>query len=109
VRREASRALGLLGDVTAVPLLLRAITSGASDHLLARAALALGDIRCPSAIPPVVVLAKVPATSDPARAVLLATLGLLGDLETVPSLRRLGVDSNYLARTDALHEALSLL
>ena len=34
---------------------------------------------------------------------------LLADPERIPSLSLLGVDSNYMARTDALHEALSLL
>jgi hypothetical protein len=36
-------------------------------------------------------------------------LGLVGDLEAVPSLFLLGIDGNDLARTDTLHEALSLL
>lgn len=48
---------------------------------------------------------KPPLTRAPA----CAGLGLLADPERVPSLSLLGIDSNYLARTEALHEALSLL
>jgi HEAT repeat protein len=109
VRRAAARSLGMLGDVTAVPLLLREITSGTSDHLLARAAIALGEIRDPAAVSPLVTIARNRATADTSRAVVLAALGLVGDLEPRPSLCRLAADSNYLARTDAILEALSLL
>jgi HEAT repeat protein len=109
LRREAARSLGILGDVSAVPLLVREITSGAADHVLGRAALALGEIGDASAVPPLTTLARDARTAGSARAVVLAALGLVGDLEPTPSLSRLGVDSNYLARTDALYEALSLL
>jgi hypothetical protein len=109
LRREATRALGCLGDSSVIPVLLRELASATSDYVLARAAVALGAIRNPAAVGPVVAMAKGRSTRDLARAVAIATLGILGDLEPYPSLSRLGVDSNYLARTDALHEALSLL
>ena len=75
----------------------------------ARVALALGAIQDPRAIRGLVTLAKNPAATDATRAIALASLGLVVDLERVPSLSRFGSASNYLARTDALHEALSLL
>ena len=43
------------------------------------------------------------------RALALAILGLLGDPEKTPSLFRLTLDANYIARTDALNEAFTLL
>ncbi len=109
LRREAARALGLAGDAKAVPALLAELETDASDHILARSVIALGAIRDASAIAPLCALARKKGLSDASRALACAGLGLLSDFELVPSLSRLGIDSNYLARTDALDEALSLL
>jgi len=109
LRREAARALGLLGDVSAVPALLSELQSGASDHVLARVSLALGAIGDAASLRPLAALAVDRAVTDATRSLALASLGLVADLERMPSLARLGLGSNYLARTDALHEALSLL
>ena len=109
LRREASRALGHLGDVGVVPTLIDELRSEASDHVLARAALALGSIRAISSIAPLAALARSTLATDEVRALAIASLGLIGDGEVLPSLRRIATDSNYLARTDALHEAMSLL
>ncbi len=109
LQREAARALGLLGDVRAVPMLVAEVERGGSDHLLARAILALGAIRDISSVGPLCALARRTQSNDLTRALACAGLGLLADLERIPSLSLLGVDSNYMARTEALHEALSLL
>ncbi len=109
LRREASRALGLLGDTRAVPGLVAELEAGGSDHVLARAVLALGEIRDASAVAPLCALARRKGSADSTRALACAGLGLLGDPEVVPSLSLLGIDSNYLARTSALDDAVSLL
>ena len=109
LRREASRALGLLGDTKAVPGLVAELEAGGSDHVLARAVLALGEIRDVSAVGPLCALARNPGSTDATHALACAGLGLLADPEPVPSLSRLGIDSNYLARTSALDDAVSLL
>lgn len=109
LQREAARALGLLGDTKSVPQLVRQVESDGSDYLLARAVMALGAIGDVSAVAPLCALARRTDAGDLTRALACAGLGLLADLERIPSLSLLGVDSNYLARTEALHEALSLL
>lgn len=109
LQREAARALGLLGDARAVPMLVTEVEHGGSDYLLARAVVALGAIRDISSIAPLCALARRTANTDLTRALACAGLGLLADPERIPSLSLLGIDSNYMARTEALHEALSLL
>ena len=109
LQREASRAQGFLGDVRAVPKLVQDIEAGGADFVLARAAVALGAIGDPSAVKPLAEIVLARRASDLSRAVAVAGLGLLGDLEDVPTLSLLSIDSNYLARTASLAEAISLL
>jgi HEAT repeat protein len=109
VRRESARALGMLRDTVAVPGLVRELAAGGPDVLLARIVLALGSIGDASAIAPLAAFVKGAGTSDSVRAVACAGLGLLGDVEPVPTLSLFATKVNYCARTDALHEALSLL
>ncbi len=109
IQREAARALGMLGDSRAVPMLVAEVEKGGSDHVVARAIVALGTIRDITSIDPLCALARRTSNGDLTRALACAGLGLLADSELLPSLARLGVDSNYLARTEALDEALSLL
>ncbi len=109
LRREASRALGFLGDRRAVPVLVKDIEAGGADVVLARAAVALGSIGDPSAVRPLADIVLGRRASDLSRAVAVAGLGLLGDGEDVPTLSLLSTDSNYLSRTASLAEAVSLL
>lgn len=109
VRRAAARALGLIGDLSATPLFLSQIEKGGPDHVMARAAQALGDLGDLTAARRLAEFARERKHSENARAVACAALGLLGDLETVPSLSRLGAEVSFLVLTDALLEALSLL
>jgi len=109
LRREASRALGFLGDKRAVPVLVKDIAAGGADVVLARAAVALGSIGDPSAVQPLADIVLARRASDLSRAVAVAGLGLLGDREDVPTLSLLSTDSNYLSRTASLAEAVSLL
>ena len=108
LRREAARALGFLGDVASVPALLPALEKAGDEYVRSRAAMALGAIGDPGTIPPLVALARSRGVTDALKSLLVSALGLVGDPEPVPSLTRLGVDSNYLARTAALHDAFGL-
>lgn len=109
LRREAARALGVLGDAGAVGALLDEIRGDRPDHVRGRAAAALGGIRAVAAVRPLIEVARDRRVSDPVRAVAIAALGVVGDPEPVPSLVRLKTDVNYIASTDALNEVLSLL
>jgi HEAT repeat protein len=109
LRLEAARALGLLGDAKAIPALVEELDRGGSDTVLARAVVALGAIRDASAIAPLAALARKPGAPDATHALACAGLGLLADAEEIRSLSLLGIDSNYLAGTDSLDEALSML
>jgi HEAT repeat protein len=92
-----------------VALLVAELRTSAADHIRARAAVALGAIGDVGAVRPLVELASDRSSPDLARAIAMAALGLIVDPEDVRSLSRLAADTNYLARTDALNEALSLL
>jgi HEAT repeat protein len=70
---------------------------------------ALGRLADPASLPAVVDVARARKANPEMRALAIAVLGLLGDPEQVPSLFRLTTDANYIARTDALQEAFSLL
>jgi hypothetical protein len=109
LRRQAARALGLLGDTSAVPTLIKEIQAGGPDHVVARLAVALGDVGDVAAVKPLATLARDKTVADATRAIASAALGLLADLEPLPSLSRLGTDGNPMVRTDALNEALTLL
>ncbi len=109
LRREAARALGALGDAGAVDALVTELRTAGLDHGRGRAAIALGSIGAVPAVRPLVSLGTDRRAGEPIRAVAVAALGLLGDPERIPSLSRLSLDVNYLARTDALNEVISLL
>jgi HEAT repeat protein len=85
------------------------LRSGAPDHVRARSAVALGAIRAPAAVAPLIDLAADRVSADDARAVAVAALGLVVDPSRPRSLLRLSADANGLALTDALAEVLSLL
>ena len=54
-------------------------------------------------------LLKNPQKPDPTRAIACAGLGLIGDLEFIPSLSRISKDINYRATSDPINEVLSFL
>lgn len=76
-------ALGLHGDVAAVPLLVRAL-DGAQASLRAAAAAALGEIGVPGAVPALVEVLD-DADTD-VRVSAAAALGMIGDASAVPAL-----------------------
>lgn len=109
IRRDATRALGLLRDTESAPLFVAHLERGGHEFLLARAALALGDLRDAAAVPALADLGMSRAHAACSRWAACSALGLIGDPEPEPSLRRLAVGSNYVDLTDALAWMVFLL
>ena len=71
--------------------------------------LALAKIGDARAVEPMIALLKDKKEQDLTRALACAGLGVIGDLEWLPSLSRISLDVNYRASTDAINEVLSLI
>lgn len=108
-RSAAALALSLLTGVPESGTLIRQLRAADSQREQFQAAAALGQLDDPKALPAVLEVAKKYEHVFEMRALALAILGLLGDPESTPSLFRLTLDANYIARTDALNEAFTLL
>jgi hypothetical protein len=106
---EAALALSMLPQGSEAVLLAGRLDDRGPEHLRARLAVALGRLADLRAVDDLVSVARSVARSDETRALAIASLGLLVDPEPVPSLFRLTQDANYPARTDALHEAFTIL
>lgn len=109
LRRDAALALSFLGGGAESALLVRELRTARSRYVLSQVAVALGQLGDLDAVGAVIELAADPSREDEARALAIASLGLLGDPEPKPSTLRLTSDANYPARTDALLEAFTLL
>lgn len=109
VRREAARALGLLGDASALAPLVAELRSDVPDAHRSRAAVALGALRRTGAVDALIAVVADRTAGDVARAIAVAALGLLGDPERVRSLGRLASDLSGTAQTDALGQAVLYL
>lgn len=66
----------------------------------------VGDER---ALPKLVTMLRDKNEKDLTRALACAGLGIVGDMEWVPSLSRISKDINYRASVDAINEVLSIL
>ncbi|MFV1958524.1 MAG: HEAT repeat domain-containing protein, partial [Planctomycetota bacterium] len=109
LRRRAALALGLLGGRVVTTRLLRELETGRTERLLAQVVVALGRLGDLAAVEPLLAHASNENTSELSQALGVVALGLLADPEPRPSLIRLTRDANYPARTDATHEAYSIL
>jgi len=108
-RSEAALALSILTGVPASDLLIEQLRAAKSLRQQTSAAVTLGQLDDPKALSAIIQVANKRDKNDELRALAIAVLGLLGDPEDHPSLFRLSLDANYIARTDALHEAFQLL
>jgi HEAT repeat protein len=106
---RAARALGRLGDPQAAEVLSARLAEGGSDSKRTPIVLALGWTASPAAIAPLVRLVRDRSTSDALRAVACQSLGMLADLEPVPTLSRLAPGAAELPWTEALSVVYSLL
>ena len=109
LRLQSATGLGLLGQADAVPLLAAALKDASTQALQGQLVIALARIGDARAIPPLLALVDDRTVPDATRAIACAGLGLIGDLELVPSLTRLSKDINYRSTCDTIREVLSFL
>jgi hypothetical protein len=109
LRQQTAIALGLLGTPDAVSTLLKELDAAESQNVQGQVVLALAKIGDAQAIEPLIKLMQNKAKPDLTRALACAGLGLIGDLELIPSLARISKDINYRAVTDVIREVLSIL
>ncbi len=107
--REAALGLALLGGRTTGAELLRELGTARTERTLGQVVIALGWLGDLGAVPGLVQKASDEGRSELAQALAVAALGRLADPERRPSLLRLTENANYPARTDALHEAYTIL
>ncbi|MDJ0522196.1 MAG: HEAT repeat domain-containing protein, partial [Planctomycetota bacterium] len=104
LRQQTATALGLLQDKEGVPLLLEELRRAKSQNVKGQVVLALAKIGDARAVAPMIALLKDTKGMDLTRALACAGLGVIGDLEWLPSLSRITLDLNYRASTDAINE-----
>ena len=109
LRLQCATALGLLGVARAVPVLLKELQAADTQNLQGQIVSALGRIGDARSIAPLAALLSSQEQPDLTRAMACVGLGLVGDLESVPSLCLVTSGINYRATTDALRELLSIL
>ena len=109
LRQQTAIALGLLQTADTIPTLIQEIKEADSQNVLGQVVLALAKIGDARAIAPLVEIMKDTSRPDLTRALACAGLGLIGDLEMIPSLARISKDINYRASPDVVNEALSIL
>jgi HEAT repeat protein len=116
LRRQAAVALGLLGNPKiggtgqdAIQLLLEELKGAESQAHKGQVVVALARIGNDKAVDPLVDILKSSKEQKLTRALACAGLGIIGDLEWIPSLSRISRDINYRLSTDILNEVLSIL
>ncbi|MHC4470946.1 MAG: HEAT repeat domain-containing protein, partial [Planctomycetota bacterium] len=113
LRVELALAAGLLGGSRAVkPLLDVVVDPKASQHVLGSAAAALGRIRDPEAVAPLVAILEADATNgrypDLTRSLAAVALGLLCEPRERRVFHRLSADCNYRAAVPTLDDLLMI-
>jgi HEAT repeat protein len=109
LRQQTAIALGLLGTSDSVTLLLKELEEADTMNVQGQIVLALARIGDARTIEPLVKLLKDSSKPDLTRALACAGLGLIGDLELIPSLARISKDINFRAAPDVINEVLSIL
>ena len=95
-----------------VGLLLEELKTASSQSVKGQVVLALAKIGNEDAVAPLIKLALNEGRKkeqDLTRALATAGLGVIGDLESIPSLTRLSKNVNYRASTDLINEVLSII
>jgi HEAT repeat protein len=109
MRQQMATALGLLQDPGAVNELLKALKDAESQNLKGQIVLALAKIGDARAVEPMVKMLQDTKEGDLTRALACAGLGVVGDLESLPSLARMSKDINYRSSIFYVNEYLSIL
>ena len=108
-RVQLARALALLGDEASLPALVAEVTGGTSLIGTASAAQALGMLRNPAAIAPLLSVARDVERTPLARSLAWTALGLIADRCALPWGAAYSRHANYRAKLPALAELLDLL
>ena len=106
---RCATALGLLRDNTAVPMLVKEIDTAKNQSIKGQLGLAIAKIGDGRAVEPMVEIVRDPQGKYLSRAIMTAALGVIGDLEWIPSLNKISKNINYRALNDPLNEVLSIL
>lgn len=109
LRQQTATALGLLQDKEAVPLLLEELKNATSQNAKGQVVLALAKVGDARAVVPLVELLKSTKEQDLTRALACAGLGVIGDLEWIPSLSRISKNLNYRASVDVINEVVTIV
>ncbi|MEE9392210.1 MAG: HEAT repeat domain-containing protein [Planctomycetota bacterium] len=111
LRRNAAIALGLLGDRGAMSFLSEQIADSAnSQAVLGAVTRGLGFIGDASAVPLLTEMVRdAKKYKDNTRAFSAVALGLLGDKDPLPFTTAIAENNNYIQRTDAIRELLTIL
>jgi HEAT repeat protein len=107
--RQASIGLGLMGDKTAVPLLLELLEEASSDFLRGSITMAIGYIGDRQAIDPLIELMNTEKSQILTRAFAGVALGIIGESEPIPVLSKISTDINYRTQIDSIREVLDIL
>jgi HEAT repeat protein len=108
LRSQTAVALGLLQSRRAVDELLKEMDAAETQNVKGQIVVALAKIGDARTIKPLVDNMKKEGPYL-TRALSCAGLGLIGDLEAIPSLARISKDINYRAAVDCINEVLSIL
>ena len=109
VRSSAALAYSLLRPASASRVLVEILRTAKSFLTLTNMAQVLGFLPSREAAGELAKLYEDASLQRQARAFALAALGSLGDPEPIPLLVRIGFETNYLIRVDAVDEAVSIL
>jgi len=108
VRQQVASAIAMLGDASAAPVLLAELTASNSLEYASSMSRALGQLRDPRSIGPLIALVQDPAQRVVARAFACVALGLVGDKLDLRFNTRIEQDYNYLAGVATIDEIVSL-
>jgi HEAT repeat protein len=109
LRQQTATALGLLQDKEAVPLLLEELKNATSQNAKGQVVLALAKVGDARAVDDMVALLQDKREQDLTRALACAGLGVIGDLEWLPSLSRISKNLNYRASVDIINEVVTIV
>lgn len=109
LRVSSAIGLGLLGDTTAVPVLVDALRDTGSLSTRAALAKAVGLIGDRSAVEPLLELVNDADQPPQSRAFACVALGLLAGRRSLPFNERLKADGNYQVPVDSIQELLTIL
>ena len=111
MRVQCATALGLMQDERALPMLREELKIAKSQSIKGQVVLAMARIGTHKAVQPLVDLLKNKSgrEQDLTRALACAGLGVIGDLEWLPSLSRASANTNYRASVDVMNEYYSII